>query len=62
MGYSDEKLEVKWEDSLKLFHIYSKKYDNKKLKVRTEVQEYLNKTLEEVFMDKLKDNSENTFL
>jgi NADPH-dependent 7-cyano-7-deazaguanine reductase QueF-like protein len=53
---------VKWEDSLKLFHIYLKKYDNKKLKVRTEVQEYLNKTLEEVFMDKLKDNSENTFL
>jgi hypothetical protein len=33
-GYSGEKFEMKWEDSLKLFHIYSKEYSNKKLRVR----------------------------
>jgi hypothetical protein len=41
---------MSWEDSLKLFHIYSKEYGNKKMKVRKEVQEYPNKPLEESFM------------
>jgi hypothetical protein len=32
------------------------------MKVRKEVQECPNKSLEEAFMDKLKDNNENTFV
>jgi hypothetical protein len=62
-GYSGEKFEMKWEDSLNIFHhIYSKEY-GKKMKVRKEVQEYPNKPLEEAFMDKLKDddNDDKTF-
>jgi hypothetical protein len=45
-GYSDEKFEMKWEDSLNiLHHTYSKEYGNKKMKVRKEVQEYTHKPL-----------------
>ena len=55
-GYSGEKFDMSWEDSLKLFHIYSKEYGKNKMKVRKEVQEYSNKRLEEAFMDKLKDD------
>jgi hypothetical protein len=51
--------DMSWEDSLNVFHhIYSKDY-GKRMKVRKEVQEYPNKPLEEVFMDKLKDDNEN---
>ena len=51
-GYSGEKFEITWEDSLKLFNIYSKEYGNKKMKVRKEIQEYPNKSLECALMDK----------
>ena len=51
-GYSGEKFEITWEDSLKLFNIYSKEYGNKKMKVRKEIQEYPNKSLEYAVMDK----------
>jgi len=51
-GYSGEKFEITWEDSLKLFNIYSKEYCNKKMKVRKEFQEYPNKSLEYAVMDK----------
>ena len=55
-GYSGKKFDMSWEDSLKLFHhIYSKEYENKKMKVRKEVQEYSNKPLKDAFMDKLYD-------
>ena len=56
-SYSGEKFEITWEDSLKLFNIYSKEYW-KKMKVRKEVQEYPNKPLEEALMGKLYDTSE----
>jgi len=55
-SYSGEKFEITWEDSLKLFNIYSKEYCNKKMKVRKEIQEYPNKSLEYAVMDKLKDD------
>src|SRR3954463_6127500 len=61
-SYSGDKFEITWEDSLNLFRIYSKEYVNKKMKVRNEVQECPNKPLEEAFMDKLKDDNENTFV
>ena len=51
-SYSGEKFEITWEDSLKLFNIYSKEYCNKKMKVRKEIQEYPNKSLEYAVMDK----------
>ena len=51
-SYSGEKFEITWEDSLKLFNIYSKEYGNKKMKVRKEIQEYPNKSLEYAVMDK----------
>lgn len=54
-GYSGEKFEIKWDDSLNVFHhIYSKGYSNK-MKVREEVREYPNKSLGEALMDKFKD-------
>src|SRR3954468_4099614 len=53
-SYSGQKFEITWEDSLKLFRIYSKEYANKKMKVRNEIQEYPNKPLGEAFMDKFK--------
>ena len=56
-GYSGKNFDMSWEDSLKLFHIYSKEYE-KKMKERKEVQEYPNKPLEETFMDKLSDTNE----
>jgi phosphopentomutase len=62
ISYSGQKFEVTWENSLNFFRIYSKEYVNKKMKVRKEVQEYPNKSLEESFMDKLKDDKENTFV
>jgi hypothetical protein len=40
-------------------HIYSKEKGKKKLKVRKEVQEYPNKPLKDVLMDKLKDYDDN---
>jgi hypothetical protein len=56
-GYSGEKFDMTWEDSLNVFyHIYSKEY-GKKLKVRKEIQEYPNKSLEDAFMDKLNDTN-----
>jgi hypothetical protein len=39
--------------------LYSKEHSNKKIKVRKEVQEYLNKLLKGAFMDKLKGDNEN---
>ena len=43
-----------------LQHLYPKDYgNNRKMKVRKEVQEYPNKPLEEAFMDKLKDDDDN---
>ena len=55
--YSGEKFDMSWEDRLNVFHhIYSKEYGNK-MKVRKEVQEYPNKSLEDAFMDKLCDKS-----
>jgi len=57
-GYSGEKFDMSWEDSLNVFHhIYSKEY-GKRMKVRNEIQEYPNKPLEEAFMDKLNDTDE----
>jgi DNA modification methylase len=44
-----------------IFIIYSKE-NGKKMKVRKEIQEYPNKPLEDAFMDKLKDDNENTFV
>jgi hypothetical protein len=36
-SYSGEKFEITWGDSLNsLYHIYTKKYDNNKMKVRNE--------------------------
>jgi hypothetical protein len=52
-SYSGQKFEITWEGSLNLFRIYSKEYVNKKMKIRKEVQEYPNQSLEEAFMDKL---------
>ena len=63
-GYNGEKFEITWEDSLKLFNIYSKEYCNKKMKVRKEIQEYRNKPLATEFMYRIKDiknNSNKTF-
>jgi hypothetical protein len=60
-GYSGEKFEMTWEDSLNMFHhhIYSKEYEGKRgkkiMKVRDEIQEYPNKPLNDAFMDKLYD-------
>ncbi|MGN6623195.1 MAG: hypothetical protein ACTHKK_03545 [Candidatus Nitrosocosmicus sp.] len=55
-SYSGEKFDLSVEDALNvLHHAYSKKY-RKKMKIRKEVQEYPNKSLEDVFMDKLDDN------
>ena len=51
-GYSGEKFEITLEDILNLFNIYSKEYSNKKMKVRKEIQEYPNKSLECALMDK----------
>ena len=53
-SYSGEKFEIVWEDSLKLFHIYSKEYGNKKINVRNEVQEYPKKPLMDALTAKLK--------
>jgi len=41
-----EKFDISWEDILNVFHhIYSKEYGHKKkIKVRKEVQEYLNRS------------------
>jgi len=50
-GYSGEKFEITLEDILNLFNIYSKEY-SKKMKVRKEIQEYPNKSLEYAVMDK----------
>jgi hypothetical protein len=59
-SYSGEKFDITWEDSLNvLHHIYSKDF-KKTMKIRDEVQEYPNKSLEEAFMDKLKEG-DNTF-
>jgi hypothetical protein len=62
-GYSGEKFEITWEDSLNVFHhVYSKEYEGKRrkirkvMKIRDEVKEYLNKPLNDSFMDKLKDD------
>jgi len=61
IGYSGEKFEMKWEDSMNvLHHIYSKEYEGKRgkkkmMKIRDEDQEYPNKSLKEAFMDKLND-------
>jgi hypothetical protein len=53
-SYSGEKFDMLWEYSLNVFyHIYSKEYGKTKIKVRKEIQEYLNKTVEEAFMGKL---------
>ena len=53
-SYSGEKFEIVWEDSLKLFHIYSKEYGNKKINVRNEVQEYPKKPLMDALTATLK--------
>ena len=60
-SYSGEKFDMSWEDRLNvLYHIYSKKYgDKKKMKARKEVQENPNKPLEETFMDKFKDDNDD---
>lgn len=51
-SYSGEKFDMSWEDSLNVFHhIHSKEYVKKKMKVRSEVQEYPNKPLEDAFTD-----------
>jgi hypothetical protein len=64
-SYSGQKFDMTWEDSLNVFHhIYSKEY-GKKMKIRKEIQEYLNKALEDALIDKLKeddnDNGDKTF-
>ncbi len=54
--YSGERFHITWEEGLKVFRIYSKKFHNKeKMKIREEVQEYPNKPLEEAFMNKIKE-------
>jgi len=56
-SYSGQKFDISWEDILNVFHhIYSKEYGKKKMKVRNEIQEYPSKSLEDAFMDKLKDD------
>ena len=57
-SYSGEKFDISWENSLKIFHIYSKQYENsKKIKIRIEIQEYPNKPLEDAITDKLENSS-----
>jgi hypothetical protein len=52
--YSGERFHITWEDGLKVFRVYSKAFTNKKkMKIREEVQEYPNKSLEEAFKDKI---------
>ena len=59
-SYSGEKFDMRWVDSMNVFHhIYSKEYGKKKMKVRKEVQEYPNKPLKQALMDKLKDEDDN---
>ena len=54
-SYSGQKFDIRWEDSLNVFHhIYSKEY-GKRMKVRKEIKEYPNKPLNDAFMDKLYD-------
>jgi len=58
-GYSGEKFEITWGDSLNLFRMYSKQHKkNKTMKIRKEIQEYPNKSLYEAFMDKVKKEEE----
>jgi hypothetical protein len=57
-SYSGEKFDMSWEDGLNvLYHVYSKEY-GKKMKVRKEIQEYPNKPLEDVLMEKIKDDND----
>ena len=52
-SYSGEKFDMSWEDSLNVFHhIYSKEYGKKRMKIRNEIKEYPNKSLEYAVMDK----------
>jgi hypothetical protein len=52
-GYSGDMFEIPWNEGLELLRIYSKQYENKKVKIRKERQEYPNKPLGEAFMEKL---------
>ncbi len=54
-GYSGEMFKMTWKDSLGVFHqVYSKEFKNqKKVKIRKEIQEHPNKPLGQAFMDKL---------
>jgi hypothetical protein len=57
-GYSGKKFDMSREDSSNVFHhIYSKEYGKRMMRLRKEIQEYPNKSLEEAFMDKLKDDN-----
>ena len=52
-SYSGEKFDMSWEDRLNIFHhIYSKEYGKKRMKIRNEIKEYPNKSLEYAVMDK----------
>ena len=63
-SYPGGKFEITWGDSLNLFRYYSKENGSSSKnarRVRKEVQEYPNKSLENAFVDKLEDD-ENTRL
>lgn len=56
--YSGEMFEISWKDALAVFHVYSKRFENKKkVRIRKEIQEYPNKPWIEAFMEKVDQSS-----